>query len=280
MAENGLKHTYGWVKDDEDIRDFKFKVEKYVVLPEEFELPNLPPVLDQKTLGSCTGHGVGQTDFYTQLTQKDLDAALPSRLMIYYGEREMEGTIGEDSGAQIRDGVKFLAKSGCCPEQMWPYDISKFTQRPPQPCWDEALKHQAIQYESVNQTLNDIQTALVSGFMVVFGFTVFASFETDSVARTGIVPMPKPGEQELGGHCTTFCGFSNKTRMLKCMNSWSDQWGDRGFFYLPYDFVLNKNWVSDLWILKIIEDDQTPTPAPVVTKSWIGRVIDWFHSIF
>ena len=33
----------------------------------------------------------------------------------------MEGTINDDAGAMIRDGVKSLVKLGVCTERSWPY---------------------------------------------------------------------------------------------------------------------------------------------------------------
>ena len=56
---------------------------------------------------------------------------VPSRLFIYYNERVIEGTVDTDSGAQIRDGIKVVAKQGVPPETDWPYDIAKFADKPP-----------------------------------------------------------------------------------------------------------------------------------------------------
>ena len=69
---------------------------------------------------------------------------MPSRLFIYYNEREMEHTVYSDSGARIRDGIKSVNKQGVCPETVWPYDIEKFTDKPPQDCYKDALNHQLL----------------------------------------------------------------------------------------------------------------------------------------
>ena len=111
-------------------------------------------------------------------------------MFIYYNERSIEGTTASDSGAQIRDGIKSVTQWGDCPETEWPYDSSQFAVQPPPQCYTDAAQHLALVYESVNQDLDDLRGCLAAGFPFVFGFTVYASFESDYVARTGQVPMP------------------------------------------------------------------------------------------
>ena len=154
-----------------------------------------------------------------------------SRLFIYYNERAIENSVGSDSGAEIRDGIKTLATQGCCPETEWPYIISKFTQKPVANCYTDAKKHIIQSYYRVN-TLNDMQTCIASGYPFVLGFTVYESFESQQVANTGIVPMPAPGEQVLGGHCVMAMAYDNSTQRFMCENSW-DQLGNEGVFYYP-----------------------------------------------
>ncbi len=84
----------------------------------------------------------------------------------------MEGTVREDAGAQIRDGIKTLAKQGACPESLWPYDSAKFAKRPPASAFREAEKHQAILYQRLNPTLTQLKGCLAAGYPFAFGFTV------------------------------------------------------------------------------------------------------------
>ena len=138
----------------------------------------------------------------------------PSRLFIYYNERALEGTVGSDSGAQIRDGIKSVAQWGDCPETEWPYDISQFAIQPPQSCYADASKHLALVYESVDQDLNDLRGCLAAGFPFVFGFTVYQSFESDDVAQTGIVPMPRWFERPIGGHAVMAVGYDDASSTI------------------------------------------------------------------
>ena len=111
----------------------------------------------------------------------------PSRLFIYYNERVMEHTVNLDNGAEIRDGVKSVNKQGVCPEEMLPYDIKKFADKPNAASYKAALKHQVLSYHRVQRTLDQMKGCLAEGFPFVFGFTVYDSFESTTVAKTGKV---------------------------------------------------------------------------------------------
>jgi len=110
----------------------------------------------------------------------------------------MEGTVTEDAGASIRDGIKSVGAQGACPESEWPYNPRKFAVKPPKQCYADALKAKAIHYSSVPQDLNSIKAALASGRGVVLGISVYESFESDAVAKTGLVPMPQADESLRG----------------------------------------------------------------------------------
>jgi C1A family cysteine protease len=84
----------------------------------------------------------------------------------------------------------------------------------------------------------------------VFGITLFPSFESDSVAATGQVPMPLLNEQPIGGHAVLVSGYNQVTRRFKVRNSWGADWGDRGYFYLPYDYVFARHYASEAWVIQ------------------------------
>jgi C1A family cysteine protease len=164
----------------------------------------------------------------------------------------MEGTIKSDSGAQIRDGIKSVAKLGVCPEPEWPYDINKFATRPPKKCFTHALKYRAVSYQRVIQTLNQMKGCLASGYPFVFGFSVYDSFEGDAVAKTGTVPMPAPKEKLLGGHAVLAVGYDDKQQRFLVRNSWGKSWGIGGYFTMPYAYMTDSNLCDDLWTIRVI----------------------------
>jgi C1A family cysteine protease len=246
---------YGWRADHPDMRDFLLAVEPAKALPRRKSLRGkMPPAYDQGQLGSCTANSIGAILEFNELKQGEADAATPSRLFIYYNERAMEGTIPEDSGAEIRDGIKSVAQLGAPPEKAWPYVIGKFARKPPAKAYRAALKHQAIRYARVAQTEMGIQNVLAAGYPISFGFTVYESFESD-VGSDGIVPMPEPDERTLGGHAVVAVGYRQIRRQLyfECRNSWGPDWADDGYFWLPASYVTSHSLARDFWVIEQVE---------------------------
>ena len=246
---------YGWKPDLPDHRDFTYSVKRTLTtLPEKVDLrPNCPPVYDQGELGSCTGNAIAGAIEFEQIKKKDPKPFIPSRLFIYYNERLLEGTVNQDSGAQIRDGMKTVNLQGACTEKTWPYVISKFKNKPATKAYTEALNYQTKVYSRVNQDLNSLKGCLASGDPFVFGFSVYESFESDEVAQTGIVPMPTTTESPLGGHAVLCVGYDNKTKRFIVRNSWGSNWGIKGYFTIPYEYLTNPNLASDFWVIKDVE---------------------------
>src|SRR3954468_15045605 len=149
---------YGWRADGPDMRDYLLAVAPAKSLPRRVSLrKRMPAVYDQGQLGSCTANSIGAILEFNELKQAESDAATPSRLFIYYNERAMEGTINQDSGAEIRDGIKSVAQLGAPPETAWPYETNEFAAKPPTQAYEDGLEHQAIRYARVPQTQMGIQ---------------------------------------------------------------------------------------------------------------------------
>ena len=245
---------YGWKRDAFDPRDHKYTLTAPVVLPAKVDLRDkCPGILNQGQLGACTAHALANAHLFSQLAQPGGIDSLPSRLWIYLQERLIEGTQFEDSGAQIRDGIKALAAVGAPPESEWPYDTSKFAEDVTSKFSDDALKHKITSYTSVPQSLVSIKTALFQEqHPIAFGFMVFESFEGQNVAQTGVVPMPQEHETELGGHAVLMVGYDDARCAFIVMNSWGSEWGDHGFFYLPYAYATDPKLAQDFWIIKTV----------------------------
>lgn len=187
------KFTYGWVPDIPDQRDFLYSEVLKVppALPPSIDLrPTCSDVEDQGNLGSCTANALaGALEF---LERKGKVSFIDfSRLFIYYNERAIEHSVKYDSGAMIRDGIKTLAKRDR------PYVITKFALKPTAACYKDALDHQITSYHRI-LTLDEMRVCLAEGFPFVFGFTVYESFETQRVAKTGVVNMPKSTKRVAG----------------------------------------------------------------------------------
>jgi C1A family cysteine protease len=246
---------YGWIPDLPDQRDHLYAapVVHLAKLPAKMDLrAKCPPVYDQGQLGSCTSNAIGAAIQFDRMKQKRKPNFVPSRLFIYYSERVIEGTVNSDSGAQIRDGIKSVAHNGDCPENEWPYDIARFSVKPPPTCYKDALKYKAVAYQRVVQALSQLKGCLASGYPIVFGFTVYESFEGAAVARTGKMPMPKPSEKVLGGHAVLAVGYDDTAQRFIVRNSWGKGWGMQGYFTMPYAYLTDNNLSDDLWTVRLV----------------------------
>jgi len=242
---------YGWLPDLPDRRDHLYAAlyRAPKSLPKRVNLRSgCSPVENQGALGSCTANAlVGALEF---LERKDtVPFSDLSRLFIYYNERVIERTVAQDSGAMLRDGIKTLAKQGVCSESRWPYIISKFTRKPAAACYTEAAKHRIANYQRL-ETLADMRGCLAAGFPFVFGFTVYESFESPAVAKTGVLNMPKPSESVLGGHAVCAVGYDDKAKRFIVRNSWGTSWGQKGYFTMPYDYLADRNLSDDFWTVR------------------------------
>lgn len=250
-------NKYGWIPDIPDQRDHLFlgDVMPVQILPSKVDLsPLCPPVYDQQSLGSCTANAIaGAIEF--DLKKQGLPDYTPSRLFIYYNERVIENSVNWDSGAMIRDGIKSVNQVGACHEDICPYIISNFTQKPSPAAYADALQHKTLSYKRIYNAKSPslMKLCLANGIPFVMGFTVYESFETQSVANTGMVPMPGPNEKILGGHAVLCTSYDDSTRLFKCRNSWGQNWGDHGYFYMNYDYLTNENLATDFWAIQVVQ---------------------------
>jgi C1A family cysteine protease len=246
---------YGWQPDLPDHRDFNVDMLGIVTVPTPPVVdlsPTCSPVEDQGALGSCTANALaGALEYLMKRDKKPFFDV--SRLFIYYNERAREGTVSYDSGAMLRDGIKVMAKYGVCSEALWPYIITKFKTKPAPVCYKQGLQYQIQSYARLN-TIYDMTTCLANGFPFVFGFSVYESFESQEVAKTGIVNMPSAGEQLLGGHAVLAVGYDKSTQRFLVRNSWGPNFGLNGYFTMPFAYLTDRNLSDDLWVIKVGEN--------------------------
>jgi C1A family cysteine protease len=248
---------FGWIPDLPDQRDHLYAAPLAVLgpLPTSTDLrPQCPPVYDQGQLGSCTANAIAAAIEFDQMKQQLPKEFVPSRLFIYYNERVIEGTVGTDNGAQIRDGIKTVSHQGACPETEWPYDPAKLTVQPDKQCYQDALLDRAVSYQRVTRDLMQMKGCLASGYPFVFGFTVYDSFMTSTVAQTGQAPMPGPGEERVGGHAVMAVGYDDSQQGFIVRNSWGTTWGMAGYFTMPYTYLIQPGLASDYWTIRLVAE--------------------------
>lgn len=218
----------------------------FPTLPETIDLrEKFPPVYDQGTLGSCTAQaGIAA---YSYLSKRPPN---PSRLFLYYNERMLDGDISYDAGSSLYQCVNALKEFGVCPEIMWPYELDKFTIKPPQQCYDKGKLSVVTEAKQLNQTIHEMKRCLASGSPFILGIMIYPSFISEEVTKTGNVPMPSEDEKIIGGHAIVCLGYDESKKVFIMRNSWSTNWGDNGHFYLPYDYLSDENLATDCWVIR------------------------------
>ena len=263
-----LSRGLGWVRDLPDPRDQLYSAPAAVLkaLPAKVDLKPAFAPYDQGRIGSCTANALAGAVQFDRVKSKQAPDFVPSRLFIYYNERQIEGHIASDSGAQLRDGIKTLQKQGVCPEPEWPYDDtpapyeggpfpvnSKPAAKPTPAAYTDARKYVITSDQRLNGTLPQLQGCLAAGFPFVFGFTVFAGWYMSN-PRPSTIPLPSANDRAIGGHAVMCTGYDNATGLFKIRNSWGTAAGDNGYFYMPYVYLTGGQLASDFWVINAVKD--------------------------
>jgi C1A family cysteine protease len=279
MAET-QQHTMamGWIPDFPDFRDYtveqdeiksalkKVGVAKPLKAPPAFvDLRQwCSPIEDQSDLGSCTAHaGVGLVEYFERRAfGNHIDA---SRLFLYKVTRNLMRVKG-DTGAYLRTTMGALTLFGVPPEEYYKYAISDYDKEPPAFCYAFAQNYQAISYYRLDPPgtapgvlLQQIKSQLAAGLPAMFGFTVYKSIEQAS--SSGKIPFPVKADKVAGGHAIDAVGYDDSIKIknlapdgvettgaLLIRNSWGTGWGNGGYGWLPYEYVL-QGLADDWWCL-------------------------------
>lgn len=268
------KKGMGWVPELPDIRDyvpqhdsvarliggtaarrFALKSAKAAAAPSSVDLRKwCSPIEDQGDLGSCTAHAaVGLVEYFERRASgRHIDA---SRLFVYKVTRGLLHWTG-DTGAHLRTAMQALVMFGAPPEEYWPYSIGEYETEPPNFCYALAANFKAIKYFRLDpnggtpsQTLTNVKNFLAAGYPAMFGFTVYNSIYD---ASDGKIPFPTLSDSVAGGHAVMAVGYDNNMQIgkykgaLRIRNSWGAGWGDKGYGWLPYEYI-GAGLADDFW---------------------------------
>lgn len=251
----GRQIALGACRDDPD-DDFERRPFTAIAsaLPSAVDLrPWMTPVEDQGALGSCTSNAiVGALEY---LVRRETGQATDlSRLFVYYNQRLWDDCVRDDAGAAIAVGIRVLARLGVPTERSWPYDRNLFAVQPPEEVYREASQLRVMDWWSVGLDPRNVRGCLAAGFPVVFGTRCTESFM--HAPASGMIPMPGAGESanwRHGRHALLLVGYDDARQVFVVRNSWGNDWGDRGYGYMPYAWVLNPEWTHSCWAIRLTE---------------------------
>ena len=276
LKDTGSIVGTGWMPAAPDLRDLSTRHpdiasmvkalggKKTGALPDQVDLRKwCTDVENQHNIGSCTAHaGVGVVEYFQRRAFDDhIDG---SRLFVYKTTRNLMGVTG-DTGAWLRDTMAALVLCGVPPEKYYPYVTADFDNEPPSFIYAVADNFEALKYFShdagesnTKKLLDSVKRFLAYGVPSMFGFYGFPSFDDNE--GVGQIPYPCPQEGAEWGHAIVAVGYDDakKIKNTKCnkstkgalliRNSWSESWGERGYGWLPYQYILDR-LALDFWSL-------------------------------
>ena len=241
-----MDFVFNYVRQPEDSRDYIYQPQN-LQLTETHYLTDVQmiacPILNQGNLGSCVAQSA-----YALLYIMSKGKITLSRLQLYMCLRALDNSsLTRDTGGTIRGVMKAISKYGVCDENLWNHDIKNFDKLAPKPAFSNTYNITNFVYTFVTQDYKSIKEVLVSGSPIICGIAVYESFQSENSNKYGIIPMPNTKTQKLlGGHAILLIGYDDKSKTFKFQNSWGTNWGDKGYGYIPYDYVLNTSLCFDL----------------------------------
>jgi C1A family cysteine protease len=238
---------FAWIPSLPDKRHIPF-VPKALALPKRIDLrAGMPPIWNQGSIGSCTAHGVAAAHIYAQRKNVNAKEIMPSRLALYFNGRAVRGWQNQDSGACIVDVVKSTFKLGVADEKLYPYLTTKFKLKPPASVYANALLHQTLQYQKVdNSKEENIVAALAEGNPVIFGSTLYEGYDN---LKNNTMHMPDLKAKVVGGHCQLIVGWSAAKKAFLVRNSWGKEFADGGHWWMPSAYLTDLSLADDFWCI-------------------------------
>ncbi len=241
-----------------------------------------PPIYDQGYIGACTANVFALAFYFILLNNKEYSNFLnktnfePSRLWLYYQQRLIEGNLETDAGAQLYSGIIVLKTKGLCSERLYPYIQTKYKESPELYTYIEAINYKLDDYRILKQNLNDMKASIQLGNPFFFGIYLFKSKSQEkpdidliTKEKNWILPYPTYNDDYVGGHAITAVGYDDDKKLMKIRNSWGENWGDKGHFYLPYEYILDSDFCADFYVISSV----------IILSNFVNNVINGNKSV-
>ncbi len=240
---------YPVVRDPGDHRDFLYE-KKDNELKEQVDLREYSgKVRNQAHLRSCSSEAL--ISAYEILLKKEYPEKYTdlSSLFVYHNARLYESRRPlVDSGVYIRDAIRAVKHFGICAESVWPYNASYFSANPTESSYEDAKKRTIGSYYKCRD-FEDILDALNNDVPVVTAIRTYSNFNLLGWNGSSELLLPSDRDLLTGGHSVALVGYDRKKEKLIAKNSFGPLWGDKGYFYIPFEYV--ERGFMDSWIFEI-----------------------------
>lgn len=179
----------------------------------------------------------------------------PSKLFIYKTTRRLLNWSG-DSGAKLRTCWQAIVRCGVPCEEHWPFVVENLDREPDAFSYSSAMDFSTVRYVRLNdeekgndETLETLKAYLAGGFPFVFGFSV-----SKQLMSTADIGAPTSFDRINGGKAAMAVGYDDDRRYRSyrgaflIRNSWGKEWGEDGYGWIPYAYVL-KGLAADFWTI-------------------------------
>ena len=234
-----------------------------------------PEIVDQGNIESCVPTCISTVYYYLTMKQSNHLNFRISRLYLYYQFRRLYDDVKLDEGSTIRDCINILYKDGVVPEFLYPYVESKIFNNPSEFLEKYSRFCKCLGFENISRKV--IKQYLLLDNPVLCGIKLFDSVYSDEVKNSGIINYSEEYDKILGGHCIILVGFDDSKKYYRFINSWGSTWGDKGFGYLPYDYIKNTRLSNEFYIIKNISN---PCIVLEETDSLLDKLKNKIKNIF
>lgn len=172
-----------------------------------------------------------------------------SKMFVYYNAKDNRGVINKDIPVSFIDCIETIKSFGICTEESWPYDIEKSNLIPIKECFEEAKKYKYFSFYKLDQDEIILKKCIANGEPFFFGLNIYQNFL--NLKNTSMLETPKEGDQQLGEYATACFGYDDNKKAFLCRGSFGNLWGENGYFWIPYDYVLSSE-CNNFWIISLI----------------------------
>jgi C1A family cysteine protease len=225
------------------------------------------PIRDQGRINSASAHAVvGMVEHFQN---KHFGYYIDGSTSFLYTAARILLQLSKDNdcGVPIRTAMYALTSFGLPDEKYHRSFNSLFDKQPESHVYSLAKNFKAKDSERLDRQISSgkkflivIKRQLSKGTPIAFGFAAYDKCILQADTLNGKIPYPSPRDTYTKYHSVMTVGYDDalkinniegtreSTGALIVRNSWGDDWGDRGYGYLPYEYILS-GLTQDWWIL-------------------------------